>query len=37
VSWLGLLLLAGGIVALFVIWDLIFCKGRFCRWFRDQL
>ncbi len=35
-SWLGLLLLAGGVVAGFVLWDLLFCKGQYCRRFRDQ-
>jgi hypothetical protein len=30
-TWFGLLLLFGGLVALFVFWDLIFCRGRRCR------
>lgn len=30
-TWLGLLLLLGGLIALFVIWDLVFCGGRQCR------
>ena len=30
-TWLSLLLLFGGLMALFVIWDLIFCGGRRCR------
>ena len=30
-TWLSLLLLFGGLMALFVIWDLVFCGGRRCR------
>lgn len=30
-SWLGLLLLFLGLMALFVLWDLIFCNGARCR------
>jgi hypothetical protein len=30
-TWFSLLLLFGGLMALFVIWDLVFCGGRRCR------
>lgn len=30
-TWFGLLLLFGGLVALFALWDFIFCGGRRCR------
>jgi hypothetical protein len=36
-SWLGWLLLVGAAVAVFLLWDLLFCKGEYCRWLRDQL
>lgn len=36
-SWLGLILLATGLVALFVVWDLVFCGGKRCKGFIDRL
>jgi len=34
-SWFGLILLAAGLVALFIVWDLVFC-GAFLPWRRGQ-
>jgi hypothetical protein len=31
-TWLGLLLMLGVLIALFVAWDWIFCGGKYCRW-----
>ncbi len=36
-GWLGLILLAAGLVALFVVWDLIFCGGKRCHQLIDEL
>ena len=36
-SWLGLILLATGLVALFIVWDLIFCGGKRCKGLIDRL
>jgi len=30
-GWLGLMALFAGLMALFVLWDLLFCGGRRCR------
>jgi hypothetical protein len=30
-SWLGWLLLVGCLIVVFVIWDLVFCGGRYCK------
>lgn len=30
-TWLSLLLLFGGLMAVFVAWDLVFCNGMRCR------
>jgi hypothetical protein len=30
-TWLSLLLLSGELMALVVLWDLVFCGGRQCR------
>jgi hypothetical protein len=32
-AWLQWLLLIVGLIALFVVWDLVFCGGRYCKWF----
>lgn len=34
-DWLGWILIGAGVVALFVIWDLVFCGGRRCPRFTD--
>ena len=36
-SWLGLILLAAGLVALFIVWDLVFCGGKRCNGLIDRL
>jgi len=36
-SWLGLILLTTGLVALFIVWDLIFCGGKRCKGLIDRL
>jgi len=36
-SWLGLILLTAGLVALFIVWDLIFCGGKRCKGLIDRL
>lgn len=36
-SWLGWLVVVGGLVGLVALWDWVFCRGRYCRWFMDQL
>ena len=36
-SWLGLILLATGLVALFILWDLLFCGGKRCKGLIDRL
>ncbi len=35
--WLGLILLATGLVALFIVWDLVFCGGKRCKGLIDRL
>jgi hypothetical protein len=35
-TWFGLLLLFGGLVVLFVVWDLVFCGGRRCEELRSR-
>ena len=32
-KWLSLLLLVVGLAVLFVVWDWVFCGGKYCRWF----
>lgn len=36
-SWLGLVLLAAGLVGLFIVWDLVFCGGKRCKGLIDRL
>lgn len=36
-GWLGWALLVAGLLALFVVWDLIFCGGKYCKQFVDRL
>lgn len=36
-SWVGLILLATGVVALFIVWDLLFCGGKRCKGLIDRL
>lgn len=36
-GWLGWALLVAGLVALFVVWDLIFCGGKYRKQFIDLL
>lgn len=35
-SWLAWLGLAAGLVAVFAVWDLVFCGGRRCKSFTDH-
>jgi len=35
-SWLSWGLLGGGLVVLFVLWDLVFCGGKRCKGFIDD-
>jgi len=35
--WFGLLIMFGGLVVLFVLWDLVFCGGRRCGELRSAL
>lgn len=35
-SWLEWLLAVAALLALFVLWDLVFCGGRRCKRFLDQ-
>jgi len=34
--WFGLLIMFGGLVVLFVLWDLVFCGGRRCGELRSR-
>lgn len=34
-SWLGWILLAAGLMVLFILWDLVFCDGKRCKEFFD--
>ena len=36
-SWLGWILLVVAVVAVFVLWDLVFCGGKRCREFIDRI
>ena len=36
-SWWAWILLAAGLITVFVLWDLIFCGGRRCREFFDRV
>ena len=36
-NWLSWILLAAGLVALFVVWDLAFCGGKRCKEFLDRM
>lgn len=36
-SWLAWILLAAALVAVFVLWDMIFCGGRRCKEFVDRV
>ncbi len=36
-GWVGLILLATGLVALFILWDLLFCGGKRCKGLIDRL
>ncbi len=36
-GWVGLILLAAGLVALFIVWDLVFCGGKRCKGLIDRL
>jgi hypothetical protein len=31
-GWLGWLLVSVALVTLFVIWDLVLCGGKYCKW-----
>lgn len=35
--WLAWILLVAGLIALFVLWDLIFCRGERCKGFMDRI
>jgi hypothetical protein len=32
-TWLAWLGLVAALAALFVVWDWVFCGGKYCRWF----
>ena len=36
-EWLGLILLSAGLIALFVLWDVIFCGGKRCQTLIDRM
>lgn len=36
-GWLAWIGLAAGLVALFVLWDLLFCGGKRCKTFIDSM
>lgn len=36
-GWLSWALLVVGLIALFVLWDVVFCGGKYCKRFGDQL
>ncbi|KRT73101.1 MAG: hypothetical protein XU13_C0016G0006 [Candidatus Rokubacteria bacterium CSP1-6] len=36
-GWLGFVLLAVGLIALFVVWDVIFCGGKRCKGLIDRM
>lgn len=36
-DWLAWALLIGGLLALFVLWDLLFCGGKRCKGLIDRL
>lgn len=40
-DWLWFILIAAGLIALFVLWDVVFCGGKSCQglidWIRDRL
>ncbi len=36
-SWLAWILLSAGLMAVFVLWDLIFCGGKYCREFTERM
>ena len=36
-DWLSWALLVGGLIGLFVLWDLVFCGGKYCKRFGDRL
>ena len=36
-GWLGFVLLAVGLIALFVLWDVIFCGGKRCKGLIDRM
>ncbi len=36
-GWLEFVLLAVGLIALFVVWDVIFCGGKRCKGLIDRM
>ncbi len=36
-SWLAWILLVAGLIAVFALWDLIFCGGKRCKEFIDRM
>ena len=36
-GWLGFVLLTVGLIALFVVWDVIFCGGKRCKGLIDRM
>ena len=36
-GWVGWVLWAGGLIAVFVLWDLLFCGGKRCRGLIDRM
>jgi hypothetical protein len=35
-TWLGWLLVVVALIAVFVVWDLVFCGGEYCRRMRER-
>lgn len=36
-NWLGWALLTAGLLAIFVLWDVLFCGGKRCQELRDRV
>jgi hypothetical protein len=36
-GWIGMVVLAAAVIAVFVLWDLIFCGGKRCKGLIDRM
>lgn len=36
-GWMGIVVLAAAVIAVFVLWDLIFCGGKRCKGLIDRM